>query len=60
LLEEREIFLERIRISKINRMLKKSDEKLRHELNIAISAKKKKLKSLGMLIKECECLKNNK
>ncbi|MCK4553827.1 hypothetical protein KAU19_02605 [Candidatus Parcubacteria bacterium] len=59
MLEERKILLERIRISRIEGMLKKDDEELRHELNIAILAKMKKLTSLRRLIKECKLLEEN-
>ena len=59
LLEEREILLERIRISRIKRMLEKSDKELRHELNMAIFNKAPKLKRLRKLIRECERLEES-
>ena len=59
LLEERKVFMERIQISAIKRMLKKSDEELRCELSLLILSKDKQLKSIRELIEECKSLEKN-
>ena len=58
LLEEREILLQRIRISNIEGMLKGNDRELRYKLTIAISNKVLKLRKLRTLIRECKRLED--